>query len=266
MPTTRWHGTTIETGFAPFAAPTALTARGRPMRRASSAYVIVVPAGIVAERRPDVALERRPVEVDGDGVERLSIACQVEAESGSRSGGVGSLRDLERSEAHREPREEARRGIGEAGGDEVAAARGEPERAGRGFDGGGFERSGHESSRSCEVGPEVDEGVGAPGLARASRAPRRRRSTGARSRGRAPFGARDLRPERRRARRARAGRSPAPSTGRCPGSREAASRPRRATRRGRGRAALRPPRARGCGSSRPRRDGRPIDATSASAS
>ena len=42
-PITRWHGTTIGSGFAPFAAPTARDAAGRPTRRASSAYEIVVP-------------------------------------------------------------------------------------------------------------------------------------------------------------------------------------------------------------------------------
>jgi outer membrane usher protein len=42
-PITRWQGTTIGSGFAPFAAPTARDAAGRPIRRASSAYEIVVP-------------------------------------------------------------------------------------------------------------------------------------------------------------------------------------------------------------------------------
>jgi hypothetical protein len=34
---TRWHGTTIETGFRPFAPATARTAVGRPIAFASSA-------------------------------------------------------------------------------------------------------------------------------------------------------------------------------------------------------------------------------------
>ena len=36
-PTMRWHGSTIGTGLAPFAAPTARIAAGRPMRIACSA-------------------------------------------------------------------------------------------------------------------------------------------------------------------------------------------------------------------------------------
>ena len=43
---TRWQGTTIATGLAPFAAPTARTAVEAPMARATSAYERVVPAGI----------------------------------------------------------------------------------------------------------------------------------------------------------------------------------------------------------------------------
>jgi len=44
--TTRWHGTTIETGFAAHARATARTARGFPTARAIWLYVRVVPGGI----------------------------------------------------------------------------------------------------------------------------------------------------------------------------------------------------------------------------
>ena len=47
LPTTRWQGTTIAIGFAPFAAPTARHALGRPIADASSPYEIVAPAGTV---------------------------------------------------------------------------------------------------------------------------------------------------------------------------------------------------------------------------
>jgi hypothetical protein len=51
---TRWQGTTIGSGFAPFAAPTAREAAGRPTLQASSAYEIVSPYGI-GERARHVA-------------------------------------------------------------------------------------------------------------------------------------------------------------------------------------------------------------------
>ena len=40
---TRWHGTTIGHGFAPFAAPTARNAVGLPIFRASSPYEVTLP-------------------------------------------------------------------------------------------------------------------------------------------------------------------------------------------------------------------------------
>lgn len=43
---TRWQGTARAIGLRAHACATARTARGRPMRRASSAYVTVCPAGI----------------------------------------------------------------------------------------------------------------------------------------------------------------------------------------------------------------------------
>ncbi len=43
---TRWHGTMIAMGFAWFAPPTARTAAGLPMRRASSPYDHVEPYGM----------------------------------------------------------------------------------------------------------------------------------------------------------------------------------------------------------------------------
>src|ERR1700723_2725776 len=45
--TTRWHGTTIDTGFVAQARATARTAVGRPMARATCVYVRVVPYGIL---------------------------------------------------------------------------------------------------------------------------------------------------------------------------------------------------------------------------
>jgi hypothetical protein len=45
-PITRWQGTTIETGFFAFAAPTARTASGLPIVRASAAYVTTTPRGM----------------------------------------------------------------------------------------------------------------------------------------------------------------------------------------------------------------------------
>ena len=45
-PITRWHGTTIASGFRPFAAPTARDAAGRPRRAAMAPYVAVSPWGI----------------------------------------------------------------------------------------------------------------------------------------------------------------------------------------------------------------------------
>src|ERR1700745_4018230 len=44
--TTRWHGTTIETGFVAHARATARTARGFPTARAIWVYVLVAPRGI----------------------------------------------------------------------------------------------------------------------------------------------------------------------------------------------------------------------------
>lgn len=46
-PMTRWQGTTIGHGFAPFAAPTARKAVGLPIRRASSPYETTSPNGIL---------------------------------------------------------------------------------------------------------------------------------------------------------------------------------------------------------------------------
>jgi hypothetical protein len=43
LPTTRWHGITIEIGFFPFAAPAARMALGLPDRLASSLYETVSP-------------------------------------------------------------------------------------------------------------------------------------------------------------------------------------------------------------------------------
>jgi len=47
-PMTRWHGATIDSGFRPLAAPTALIAWGFPICRASWPYERVSPNGIVS--------------------------------------------------------------------------------------------------------------------------------------------------------------------------------------------------------------------------
>ena len=72
----RWHGSTTATGLAPFAAPTARTAEGVPTRSASCAYDNVVPALTDAQRHPDAALKRRPVQLDLDLVEAVEVAAK----------------------------------------------------------------------------------------------------------------------------------------------------------------------------------------------
>jgi len=61
-PMTRWQGSTIGTGLAPLAAPTARTALGKRMRRASVPLAHGRSGWNRAERAPDTALKRCAVE------------------------------------------------------------------------------------------------------------------------------------------------------------------------------------------------------------
>src|SRR4051794_25856667 len=62
---TRWQGTTIDSRLSPLARPTARTAEGEPMRRASSAYEHVVPAGIVSSAFHTRDWKSEPVSITG---------------------------------------------------------------------------------------------------------------------------------------------------------------------------------------------------------
>ena len=107
-------------------------------RRALRDLLAIEMAGAVARRHPNP--------VDRHGLERRELAREEPAERRRRAGGVPYLAGIQRAEAGLEAREEARGGLGEPGGDEGAVPGGEPERTGRGLDGGGFERCLHGAS------------------------------------------------------------------------------------------------------------------------
>ena len=79
-------------GLRPVAVPTARTAAGRPTARAIWLYDAVRPAGNLANRLPDLALERRAREVDFDRVERADVAVEVGAQR--VADGAGGDREL----------------------------------------------------------------------------------------------------------------------------------------------------------------------------
>ncbi len=56
---TRWHGRIMAIGFFAMTLPTALAAFGLPAARATSAYVMVFPAGMLVYRFKHCALEGR---------------------------------------------------------------------------------------------------------------------------------------------------------------------------------------------------------------
>ena len=73
----RWQGTTIATGLAPLAAPTARTEEVAPMRRAISPVRGSGAGFDVPKRRPDASLERRSVHLHVDAVQRVRFTGEV---------------------------------------------------------------------------------------------------------------------------------------------------------------------------------------------
>ena len=79
LPTTRWHGTTIESGLRPTAPPTARAIAGSPSSRASSPYVVVSPYGMRAISSQTRSWNASPA-VDVGQLERRPPAGEVLAE------------------------------------------------------------------------------------------------------------------------------------------------------------------------------------------
>src|SRR5215467_2182274 len=91
VPMTRWHGTTMATGFAALAKPTARTDFGRPNCRASAPKTQRCTGLDRSECRPNLALKRGASGCDGDRIDRAEIAREVVADRPPNCRGCGAV-------------------------------------------------------------------------------------------------------------------------------------------------------------------------------